>query len=53
MSERNLKTAVRINSEKPSVVDVDTKTGMGNIAQYTLISIPFYLAEEIDRILSQ
>ena len=50
MAERNLKTAVRINSEKSTVVNVDIKTGMGNRAQYALISIPFYLTEEIDRL---
>lgn len=50
MAERNLKTAVRINSEKPNVVNVDIKTVMGNRAQYTLISIPFYLTEEIERL---
>ncbi len=53
MAERNLKTAVRINSEKPTITNVNMKTSIGNKAQYNLISIPFYLAEEIDRFLSQ
>lgn len=53
MVERNLKTAVRINSEKPTIVSVDMETTMGNRAQYSLISIPFYLTEEIDRFLSE
>jgi len=51
MAERNLKTAVRINSEKPAIANVNMKTSMGNKAQYALISIPFYLTEEIDRFL--
>ncbi len=49
MSERNFKTAVRINSEKPAVTEINVKTSTGNIAAYSLISIPFYLTEEIGR----
>ena len=51
IAERNLKTAVRINSEKPTIANVNMKTSIGNKAQYALISIPFYLTEEIDRFL--
>ena len=51
MAERNLKTAVRINSGKPTIANVNMKTNMVNKAQYALISIPFYLTEEIDRFL--
>jgi len=53
MAGRNLKTAVRINSEKPITVSIDMKTSMDSRAQYSLISIPFYLTEEIDRFLSK
>ena len=49
ISERNFKTAVRINSEKPAVTKINVKTSTGNMAKYSLISIPFYLTEEIDR----
>ncbi len=49
MSERNFETAVRINSGKPAIADVNVKTTTGNRARYSLISIPFYLTEEIDR----
>jgi len=49
MSERNFKTAVRINSEKPAVIKINVKTGTANMAKYSLISILFYLTEEIDR----
>lgn len=49
MAERNFKTSVRINSEKPTITKVNVKTSTGNMAKYSLISIPFYLTEEIDR----
>ena len=49
ISERNFKTAVRINSEKPAVTKINVKTSTGNMAKYSLISIPYYLTEEIDR----
>ena len=49
MSERNFKKAVRINSEKPVITNINTKTGAGGAAEYSLISIPFYLTEEVDR----
>jgi len=49
ISERNFKTAVRINSEKPAVTKINVKTSTGNMAKYSLISIPFSLTEEIDR----
>ncbi|MBM3705402.1 MAG: ATP-binding protein [Actinobacteria bacterium] len=49
MAERNLKKAVRINSEKPEISEINIKTSTGIKAEYTLISIPVYLTEEIDR----
>ena len=53
MSERNFKKVVRINSEKPVITNINTKTGAGgaggSAAEYSLISIPFYLTEEVDR----
>jgi hypothetical protein len=57
MSERNFKKAVRINSEKPVITNINTKTATGSsagsacggAAEYSLISIPFYLTEEVDR----
>jgi len=53
MSERNFKIAVRINSEIPTVTKINVKTSTGNIAKYSLISIPFYMTEEIDRLINQ
>ena len=67
MSERNFKKAVRINSEKPVISNIITKTAAGGgargftgsdssdvdtsggAAEYSLISIPFYLTEEVHR----
>jgi len=49
MAEREFKKAIRINSEKPQIIKVNIKTITGNAAKYSLISIPFYLVEEIDR----
>jgi predicted AAA+ superfamily ATPase len=49
MAERDFKKAIRINSEKPQITQVNIKTITGNTAKYSLISIPFYLTEEIDR----
>ncbi len=49
MAERNFKTAIRINSEKPTISDLNIKTSIGNRVKYSLISIPFYLTEEINR----
>jgi uncharacterized protein len=50
MYERNFKKAVCINSKKPGIIDVDVKTSKGQNSKYTLISIPFYLTEEIERL---
>jgi len=54
MSERNFKKAVRINSEKPVITNINTITGAcgaggSDVAEYSLISLPFYLTEEVDR----
>ena len=50
MAERNLPTAVRINSEPPTLVEIKTTLPpTGTKSEYKLLSIPFYLAEEIER----
>ncbi len=53
MAERELNLAVRINSERPTVTNVDLTTSQGVRAEYRLLSIPFYLAGELDRILTE
>ena len=51
MAERELTVAVRVNSEKPIITDVKLTTSTGMSAKYKLISIPFYLVGELDRLL--
>lgn len=51
MSEKKLSLAVRINSNVPSVTAVDVKTNTGKSARYRLFSIPFYLIEQIHRLI--
>ncbi len=45
--------AIRINSDYPSVVQVDMKNTIGNTVQYRLLSIPFYLLGQIHRLISE
>ncbi len=52
MKLKKLTCAVRINSDMPSLVDVDVKLSDQDSVQYQLISIPFYLIEQLHRILS-
>ncbi len=48
---RDFKIAVRINNDIPSVVDVNTLTQIDKKAKYKLISLPFYLLEQLSRLL--
>jgi predicted AAA+ superfamily ATPase len=52
MRLKKLTKAIRINSEVPSKVNVDVKDQGGIPAKYELISIPFYLAGQIHRLLN-
>jgi predicted AAA+ superfamily ATPase len=52
MSSKKLKTALRINSDFPSVVDVEVKIQDGTGVKYTLHSIPFYLISQVKRLLT-
>lgn len=49
MAERGFPLAVRLNAQKPSIVDVDVKTTKGDRARYKLLNLPFYMASEIPR----
>lgn len=51
MGSKKFDFAVRINSDYPSIVDVDVKDTLGNAVQYKLLSIPFYLLGQIHRLL--
>ena len=53
MGLKKRKLAVRINSELPSVVAVEVKSPMGEFVKYNLLSLPFYLTEEICRLIDQ
>ena len=55
MFEKHLSTAIRINSDLPSSVQVQTKIKIENKLQsisFKLISIPLYLVLEIERLLN-
>lgn len=53
MSKKQYKLAVRINGDQVSVTDIDVLTQVGETAKYRLLSIPFYLTEQLYRLLSQ
>ena len=53
MASRRFELAVRVNIERPSIVEVDIKTTKGVRAQYRLISIPLYLVGELRRLLEE
>ena len=42
----------RVNSERATVTHVDMLTPVGSRARYELVSIPFYLVSEIERLLT-
>ncbi len=51
MGLKQLELAVRINADLPSKTPVSVKDHAGNLVQYTLVSIPYYLMSELLRIL--
>lgn len=51
MHQKKLSTAVRINSDLPSRVSVAHKSTSGEPVSFTLLSIPFYLVEQLPRLL--
>lgn len=53
IARRDLQLAVRVNADLPSVTDVDIKTTEGERVRYRLLSIPFYLADQMPRVLGQ
>ena len=50
MAEKKQPLAFRINTELPSVVEVDLKTTTGRHSAYRLVSLPFSLVSEIPRL---
>jgi predicted AAA+ superfamily ATPase len=53
MAIKQSSIAVRINADIPSYTDVDLKTTSGELAQYTLLSLPFYLIGQLSRFLDE
>ncbi len=51
MALKKLPTAVRINSDLPSIVDINVSTLVNATANYKLISLPFYLLGQINRLM--
>lgn len=51
MAIRRLPMAVRVNADTPSITGIDVKTTEGAPVQYRLLSIPFYLAGQLPRLL--
>lgn len=51
MGEKKSTMALRINSEVPTLTPVNVKNNLGKLVNYRLLSIPFYLTEQIPRLL--
>lgn len=51
MGSKNLEDGVRINSDYPSRTKVKTKIHTGEEVSYQLLSLPYYLTEQIHRLL--
>jgi len=51
MAERGLPLAIRINADSPSLTTVDARLTTGPTTRYKLLSLPFYLAGQIHRLI--
>lgn len=51
MALKKIHTAVRINSDIPIIIPVKTKAHNGSTIKYQLISMPFYLTQQLHRLL--
>lgn len=52
MQSKDLKFAVRFNSELPSITPISVKNHTGAIIEYTLLSLPLYLTGQIHRLIN-
>lgn len=52
MSKKKYSLAVRINSDKPSMVTINTKLHDSSNVSYELLSIPFYLTGQLGRLIN-
>ncbi|MBN2479431.1 MAG: ATP-binding protein [Parachlamydiales bacterium] len=53
MESKKRNFAVRINSDYPIIGPVEVKTSQGLPVKYTLLSIPFYLTEQLPRLIEE
>ena len=53
MQRKSLPLAVRFNSDKPSITPIKVKDHVGKPIEYTLLSLPFYLVEEVHRLIDE
>lgn len=51
MKEKKKTIAVRVNSDFPTIGPVSVKDALGSAIEYNLLSIPFYLVEQLDRLI--
>lgn len=51
MALKKLPLAVRINSDRPTITNINLTTQVNATANYKLISIPFYLLSQINRLI--
>ena len=52
MAEKRLNFAVRFNINQPSVENIQVKTTLGKPVSYRLLSLPIYLTERLDDLIS-
>ncbi|MDX2499610.1 MAG: hypothetical protein QNL14_03775 [Deltaproteobacteria bacterium] len=52
MADKRLNFAVRFNVNLPSVENIKVKTTLGKPVSYQLLSLPVYLAERLDSLIS-
>ena len=53
MGDKKLPLAIRINTNPPSIDEVQVRTTLGEPVKYRLLSIPLYLTENIGTLLDQ
>ena len=51
MSETNLKIAVRLDANPTSIEEMSVRTTQGQLVKYQLLSLPLYLAGNINTLL--
>ena len=52
MGLKNLPLAVRVNADIPTVTQVNMNNSLGVEVNYKLLSVPFYLLEQLHRLIS-